>query len=129
MPFPIQRLDDHIVEINLDFLVNYILKDSHYGPLICCPSIVQSELHNGIAISTPRSNESCIILMIWMHLDLVIPPEPIDKRLQLVSGYIAYDRIYVGQLKLIFRAGCIHILIIDTNLDLSVRFRYSHDVC
>ena len=53
--------------------VAYLLIKAHLdGPLVGCPSVLESKGHGGIAICTERRDERCFILVVLFERYLVI---------------------------------------------------------
>jgi len=69
-----------------------------------------------------------MLFVFSVHLDLVVPREAIHKRHSLKATGVVNHDINDGQWKLIFRAGCIKIVIVNTDSDFFHSFKNGDNV-
>ena len=60
-------LDNHIIHIHLNFFVHHIMKQSHHGPLVGGPCILQPEWHNIVTDFSPGYNNGCFLIIFKRH--------------------------------------------------------------
>ena len=53
-------LYDHVVDVDFQFLVHYIMEKHSHSPLTGCPSILKSERHESVAESALGSDEGSL---------------------------------------------------------------------
>ena len=75
---PLFRMSSKIIKINLDNLLE-IMECVRHGPLKSGSNIFKAEGHFLIGEGTPRTNESCLMLIFGFDLDLVVVRVSIHK--------------------------------------------------
>ena len=70
-----------------------------------CPSILETEWHDVLGVSSPISGEHRFNFVLFNHLNLIITREYIHKREEHVGYGVTNQGIDVWQGKIIFRAG------------------------
>ena len=76
-------------------IVAYLLIEAHLdGPLVGCPSVLESEGHGGIAIRTKRRDEQRLDLAILLKGYLVIAGVTIEEGEQFATGGGVYNLVY-----------------------------------
>ena len=60
--------------------MDHIMKQIYHSPLICWPSILQSEGHDLVAKGAPLHNEGCHLHVFRSHPNLIIVGETIRER-------------------------------------------------
>lgn len=56
-----------------------VMEKGSHGPLISCPYIIETKMHDLITANAPRSSESILFLVCNDHLNLVVSREPIHE--------------------------------------------------
>ena len=64
-----------------------------------------------------------MLFVFWVHLDLVLPCKAIHKRHYLKATGIVNHDVNDGQWELVFRAGCIKIVVVNTDSNFSILFK------
>ena len=62
----------HVININLDLVVNHIVEQRDHGTLISFPRILQPKRLYLVTESAPLCNEGCLLHVFRGHLDLVV---------------------------------------------------------
>ena len=73
------QLGDHIVHVDFDLLVHYIVEQGYYGSLVGRPSILQVEWHDIISKGSLMSGEHCFGFVFFSLLDLILTRELVHK--------------------------------------------------
>jgi len=69
-----------------------------------------------------------MLLVFWVHLDLIVSWEAIHKRYSLKTTCIVNHDISDGQWEFVFREGRIEIVVVNTDLDFSILFKNGDNV-
>jgi len=69
-----------------------------------------------------------MLLILWVHLDLIIPWKAVHERHSLESAGIVNHDIGDGQWEFIFRADCIEIAVVNTDTDFSILLKNRDNV-
>jgi len=77
---PVFKLDYQIMNIDLDFFTENILKNYLYFPLVSYSCIVKCEGHNLIAQNAFRWAVSCGVFIFWHHLNLIVSYGTVHQR-------------------------------------------------
>jgi hypothetical protein len=78
MVSPLFRVSNNIIKISLDNLLD-IMECIRYLPLKSGSNIFKAEGHFLIGEGTPKTNESCLMLIFGFHLNLVVAEESIHE--------------------------------------------------
>ena len=70
---------NHVINVDLNLMVNHVMEQSDHGALIRCPNILQFERHDFIAKGTPPCDERCLFHILGSHFNLIVTGETIDK--------------------------------------------------
>ena len=73
------QLGDHIVHVDFDLLVYYIVEQGYYGSLVGRPSILQVEWHDIVSGGSLMSGERFFGFVFFSLFDLIITQELIHK--------------------------------------------------
>ena len=110
------QFGDHIVHIDFDLLVHYIVEQGYYGSLVGRPSILQVEWHDIVSEGSLMSGEHCFGFVFFSLLDLILTQELVHKGEKHVDRGVINQGINVWQGKIILRAEPIQISIIDAHV-------------
>ena len=69
----------HVININLDLMLNHIVEQSDHGSLIDYPNILQPKRHHLVTEGTTLYDEGCLLHVFRSHLDLVVARETIHE--------------------------------------------------
>jgi len=114
------RLDDHVIHINLDLFVYHVVKDSSHSPLVSSFCIDQPKRHYSEIESAPRCNERCLFSILWRHLDLVVTGETIHEGENFGFCGTVDQYVNVRQWKIIFGTNFVQVTVINTHSDFTV---------
>ena len=112
-------LDCDVVNIAFHRFPYMIKKNCAHGALISCTHTFQSERHYCVTVYPQWCSEWCMILIIWVHLNFIVPCKAIHEGHTFKATCIVNYDISDGQRKFIFRTGCIEIMKVDADSDLS----------
>ena len=73
------RLGNHIILVDFELLVHYIMEQGYHGSLGGHPSILQAKWHDIIGLNSPISGERYFGFVFLSHLDLIITRELVHK--------------------------------------------------
>ena len=74
----------------------YLLIEAHLdGPLVCRPSVLESEGHDGVVVGTERRDERHLDLVFFLEGDLVIAKVTIKEGEPFVVGGGVYNLVYL----------------------------------
>ena len=68
----VERLDEHIVYVKFHSVSKVVFKHLVNQPLVGCACILQTERHDLVTKDIPLSDEYGLLLIVWVHKDLII---------------------------------------------------------
>ena len=84
-----------------------LVEDCIQSSLIYYPRILQSEGHHSIAIHPKWCLEGCMLLIVWIHLNLIVFRESIHERNLFKPTRVVDHNIYDWKGKLILKTSFI----------------------
>ena len=97
----------------------------HVGKLHPHSSIRTTLLCNSI----PQwHSEWRMLLVIWVHLDLIVPRKTIHEGYPFEARHVVNHDISDGQRKFVLRTGCVEITKVDANFDLFVLLEHKDNI-
>ena len=96
------------------------MKGKGHSPLKCFSSIFKAEGHLPVHKSTPRTNESNLMLVLGFNLYLIVSRKAIHKRKYLASRTLIQNLIDKWCGKIIFRTCMIQVTKINAYVDRSL---------
>ena len=118
----------NIIYIALYDLAYMLTEDRIHDALVCCTCILQAKKHHGVAVHSKWRSERYMLLIFWIHLDLIIFGEVVHKGHPLETAHIVNYDIPDRERKLVFRTSGVQIAEVYTNSDLSILVREENNV-
>ena len=115
-------LDNHVVDVGFDIAADLLVEAHMDSPLIGRPSVLESEGHSGVAVSTERHDERRLDLVFFLEGDLVIAGVTVEEGEQFASGSGVYNLVYPRQTEWVFRAVFVKISVINTHSPFFILF-------
>jgi len=97
-----------------------LVEDRIYGALVYHTCILQAKGHQDVALHSPWCSEGCMLLVSWIHFDLILSREAIHQGHPLETACIVNYDIRDREKKFIFGTSDIQIAEVNTNLKLPV---------
>ena len=101
----IETLLEYVNNIHLHRIPDWPLEDFIDHSLECCSDVLRAEGHNFVTVDDTASSEGCLVLIYWMHLELLVSRVSIHE----AEEFVAYCRvdhlIYAGRREVVFEAG------------------------
>jgi len=108
--------------------VKYIVENWLHCSLVSCSCILKPEGHHLIAKNTFRCAESCGLLILWRHQNLIVSCGTIHEWQCFMScGWVNHE-FYDRQREIIFWTSIVEILKVHTNMKLPIFLPDRHDV-
>src|SRR3954471_15954384 len=107
----------NVVDVALDGLSGEFGENLVHCPLIGSIGILKSKGHDCVAEYPKRCPEGGVPLVVWVHLNLVIPEESIHEGHPLIAGGVVHHDIGDGQWKLILRTDVVEVAEVDVDAD------------
>ena len=105
-----------------------LTEDCAHGTLICGSDILQSKGHHSVAVHSQWRSEGCVLLVFWIHLDLIVSGESVHERHPLEPTRIINHDIRDWEREFIFGTGCIEITKINASASLPILLWNGDDV-
>ena len=90
--------------------------------MVCCPGVLESKGHGGIAIWTERCDERCLDLVVLFEGYLVIARVTVEEGEQFVAGGGVYNLLYLRQTEGVFRVVFVEISVINSHSPFFILF-------
>ena len=118
MVFSVLTFDDHVVDVDLHYVVDLLALHAGDHPLIGGSGVLEDEGHDFIAICSLRSDEGCLLHVVFGHRDLVVPPLCIQEAEACMAGSRVDQLIDPVQRKAVLQTGIVQIGVVDTDAPL-----------
>jgi len=117
-----------IIYVELYGLAYMLVKDRIHCVLVCCTCIFEAKGHHCVAVHSKWRSERYMLLIFWIHFDLIIFGEVVHKGHPLETAHIVNYDIPDRERKLVFRTSGVQIAEVYTNSNLSILFRDENNV-
>ena len=118
----------HVIYVHLHSCAYLLLEHPVHQPLIGSSCILEPERHHTITIGSLRCDERGLLLVVWVHTDLVVAGEGIHKTKEFMAGYGVYDEVYPRQRETVLWTCFVDVSEVDTKLPLAICFFNEYDV-
>jgi len=105
-----------------------LVKDCIYGALVCRTCILQAKGYHSVAVHSPWHSEGCMLLVFWIHFDLIISGEAIHEGYPLEFACIVCHDIRDREREHVFGTSGVQITKVDADSDLFVLLGDRNDV-
>jgi len=128
MLFKSHTFHQHVIHITFHDLARLVFEHFIHHPLICCPYILQTEMHSPVAVGTSFGYEGRVLFVSWMHRDLIISKVCIQWIEKLIPRCWIHQFIYLGKGVAILRAGFVQVCEVHTHSLFVVGLLYHHNI-
>ena len=79
-------LDKHVIDVDFHISAYLVVKDGIDQPLVSGPGILQPKWQHTIMVGASVGDEGGVLLVRWVHQDLVVSREGIHETEHLMTG-------------------------------------------
>ena len=126
--FLVAAFHNQIINVTFDCFPEMFLENLSHRSLVCGTGILQTERHHRIAEDAEGCSKRRMLLILWMHLDLVISRKSIHEGHPLKSTCIVDNDIRDWEREIVFRTCFIQVPEVDANPDFAILLHDGNDV-
>ena len=67
-----EGLDEHVVYVDLHCVAQVVCEHLVDKSLVGCAGVLQTEGHDLVAEDPPFGDEGCLLLVVWVHKNLIV---------------------------------------------------------